>query len=81
MTHTPKTRTNDGSVPRGAFYVGGRVTGAGEALGPDGVTRRCIHCNDRVWVGDADVALADSCAAVACSHCTGTAEGILYIAP
>lgn len=76
--------TSDGvdpdGAPRGVFYVGARVAGASD-VGPSAVTRPCVHCAQDVSVAADDVALADSCAAVACSHCTSTAEGILYIAP
>ena len=64
----------------GAFYVGARV-GGDEPARAQGGTRPCVHCGELVWVDAADMPLADSCAAVACSDCTGTADGILYIAP
>jgi hypothetical protein len=64
----------------GAFYVGARV-GRDEPPGGAGAARPCVHCGEPVWVDANDVAFADSCAAVACSDCTGTADGILYIAP
>jgi hypothetical protein len=78
----PDAAGSDANGPsRGAFYVGARAAGAPEGPQPGGVTRECVHCGQLVWIGSDDVALADSCAAVACSDCTGTPDGILYIAP
>ena len=79
---TPDVADPDANGPsRGAFYVGARMGGADAGPRAGGVVRACVHCGELVWVGSDDVALADSCAAVACSDCTGTADGILYIAP
>ena len=77
---TPDLANTD-EPPRGAFYVGARVVGVPDLPRPDGAVRVCIACGEDVWVAADDVALALSCAAVMCSDCTGTAEGILYIAP
>ncbi len=79
---TPDVADLDANGPsRGAFYVGARTGGADAGPRGEGETRACVHCGQLVWVASDDVALADSCAAVACSDCTGTADGILYIAP
>ena len=78
----PDVADPDANSPsRGAFYVGARTGGAADDPRSGGVTRECVHCGELVWIGSDDVALADSCAAVACSDCTGTPDGILYIAP
>ncbi len=83
MTHTTGNVADhdDEGPPRGAFYVGSRTGARVEEPPVAGVTRPCVHCGQAVWVDEGDVSLADSCAAVACSDCTGTADGILYIAP
>ena len=65
----------------GAFYVGARAADAPDGRVADGVIRQCVHCGEDVFIEPHDAHFADSCAAVACSHCTGTSEGILYIAP
>jgi len=80
MTESTPDAADPDPASRGVFYVGARVAGA-SVVGPGAVTRACAHCGHDVWVEADDVRLAETCAAVACSHCTGTTEGILYIAP
>ena len=81
MTHsTPPVDDADGSSS-GAFYVGARATGVPDGLLHDGAIGKCVHCGEDVFIESRDVRFAETCAAVACSHCTGTPEGILYIAP
>jgi len=81
MTHsTPPGENADGPSP-GAFYVGARAAGAPDGRLADGAVRQCVHCGQDVLIEAHDVGFAESCDAIACSHCTGTPEGILYIAP
>jgi len=64
---------------QGAWFVAPRVSDRE----PDGaaVTRECGRCGESVWVEESAVALADSCAGIACPHCTGTSDGVLFIPP
>ena len=81
MTHsTPPGDDADGLSP-GAFYVGARAADVHDARLAEGAMAQCVHCGADVFIEAHDVRFAESCDAVACSHCTGTPEGILYIAP
>ena len=64
----------------GAYYAALRVSDASTPEVPS-VTRACVRCGTDVWVDEDAVALADSCVGIACSVCTGSSDGILFIAP
>lgn len=55
-----------------------RVSERGE-LNVPAVTTHCAHCGEPVLVETDAHDLARACAAVVCSACTGTREGIVYI--
>jgi hypothetical protein len=63
----------------GPYYVATRL---GEFEGPgDGefVARACARCGELTGVVTDDAPLAESCAGVLCTECSGTPSGILYI--
>jgi hypothetical protein len=64
---------------QGAWFVAPRVSD----LEPQGatITRQCGRCGESVWIEESAVALAESCAGIACPHCAGTSHGVLFIAP
>ena len=63
--------------PEGAWFVAHR-TAEVEHVGA-GAVSSCRVCGEAVWVEAGDAALAESCAAIACPHCTETVHGILFI--
>ena len=63
--------------PGGAWFVASRSAEV-EHSGA-GAVSACRVCGEAVWVDAGDAALAESCAAIACPHCTQTVHGILYI--
>jgi hypothetical protein len=64
---------------QGAWFVAPRVSD----LEPDGEAsaRQCARCGESVWVEESALTLADSCAGIACPHCTGTSHSVLFIPP
>ena len=68
----------NGHPTPGALYVAVRVSEREQAAGPS-VTRTCARCDEPVLVDADALTLAESCAAIVCSCCTDTPDGILYI--
>jgi len=63
----------------GAWFVAPRI-GERRPSGPGSVSS-CRVCGEQVWVEADDADLAQSCAAIACTHCTETVDGIVFIPP
>ena len=63
----------------GAWFIAPRIA----ELGPtgQGAPGACSVCGAEVWVEADDAGLAQSCAAIACPHCTGAVQGILFMPP
>jgi hypothetical protein len=68
-----------GETPDGAWFIAARLTEL-SPHGPGSVSS-CRICGAEVWVEADDAGLAQSCAVIACSECSSTTHGILYIPP
>jgi hypothetical protein len=67
-----------GQAP-GAYYVAARLDEVEPSGDLDVVPWSCVRCGEVAGVAADDAPLAESCAGVLCTECSGTASGILYI--